>query len=152
MRAIFKQIWRFLVIANQGPGKWISLGLLAFIVALKLIGIQVQVRFLTWYAEFYNALQKMDMPVATKQAGVFFLLSGSLAGLFLAGKYMRQHLNIRWRRQLTDTLTERWLSSKAYWLLHPSVAKPGGRPSHGRQSGSACCRGLQSFRRIHARH
>lgn len=130
MRATLKQIWRFLVVANRGPGKWASLGLLAFIVALKLVGIQIQVRLLTWYADFYNALQKLDMPVATRQAGVYFLLAGCSAGLYLAGKYMRQHLNIRWRRRLTDTLTERWLSSKAYWLLHPSLARPGegGRP------------------------
>lgn len=130
MRAILKQIWRFLVIANQGPGKWVSLGLLACIVALKLIGIQIQVRLLTWYADFYNALQKLDMPATTKQAGVYFLLAGCSAGLYLAGKYMRQHLNIRWRRRLTDVLTERWLTSKAYWLLHPSLARAGedGRP------------------------
>ncbi len=125
MRATLKQIWRFLVIANAGPGKWISLGLLALIVALKLIGIQVGVRMITWYADFYNALQKLDMQVATKQAGVFFLLAGCSAGLYLAGKYLRQHLNIRWRRRLTEVLTDRWLSSKAYWMLHPSLSKPG---------------------------
>lgn len=127
MKATLAQIWRFLVIANKGPGKWISLGLLAVVVALKLVGIQISVRLLTWYADFYNALQKLDVPVAVQQAGVFFLLTGCSAGLYLAGKYLRQHLNIRWRRRLTEVLSERWLASRAYWMLHPSLAQPGGK-------------------------
>ena len=121
MRDILKQIWRFLRIAASGPGKWLSLTLLLFVIGCQLTVIQVNVRLIHWYADFYNALQKLDVPVIVTQIGVFFALAGAAAGLYLIGRYAKKVLQIRWRRRLTDTLVQGWTSRKAFWFLGPAL-------------------------------
>jgi putative ATP-binding cassette transporter len=121
MHDILKQIWRFLRIAISGPGKWLSLMLLLFVIGCQLTVIQVNVRLIQWYADFYNALQKLDGPVIISQIGVFFTFAGAAAGLYLVGRYARKVLQIRWRRRLTDTLVQGWTSRKAFWLLGPAL-------------------------------
>lgn len=116
---ILKQIWRFLRIAGTGPGSWLSLLILLFVIGCQFTVIQVNVRQIQWYADSYNALQKLDVPVIINQIGVFFALAGAAAGLYLIGRYARKILQIRWRRRLTDTLIDGWTSRKAYWLLGP---------------------------------
>jgi vitamin B12/bleomycin/antimicrobial peptide transport system ATP-binding/permease protein len=122
MRDVLKQIWRFLRIAATGPGKWLSLLLLLFVIGCQYAVIQVNVRQIHWYADFYNALQKLDVPVIISQIWVFFLLAGISAGLYLVGRYARKILLIRWRRRLTDTVVESWTAHKAHWLLSPVLA------------------------------
>jgi putative ATP-binding cassette transporter len=121
MRDILKQIWRFLRIATTGPGKWLSLLLLLFVVGCQLTVIQVNVRLIQWYADFYNALQKLDVSAIVTQIGVFFTFAGAAAGLYLIGRYAKKVLQIRWRRRLTETLVHGWTSRKAYWFLSPGL-------------------------------
>lgn len=121
MKAMLKQIWRFLRIATSGPGAAVGFCLLAAVIALSLAGIQITVRLISWNADFYNALQKLDMPAAAYQVGVFGVLIGTSAALYLAGRYLRQLLNIRWRKRLTEVAIERWTTRKTYWFLHPSL-------------------------------
>lgn len=123
MKVVLGQMWRLTLIAGGGPGWFMGLGLLASVVALSLANIQITVRLISWSADFYNALQKLDMPAAAYQVGVFGLLIGTSAGLYLAARYLRQLLNIRWRGQLTNAAIEHWTSDKAYWLLHPSLSR-----------------------------
>lgn len=122
MRDILKQIWRFQRIAVSGPGKWLNLLLLLFVICCSYAVIQVNVRQIHWYADFYNALQKLDVPVIVSQIGVFFLLAAISAGLYLVGRYARKILHMRWRRRLTDTLIDNWTTHKAHWLLSPILA------------------------------
>ena len=122
MRDILRQIWRFLRIAVTGPGSGLSLLLLLFVIGCQFAVIQVNVRSIQWYADFYNALQKLDVPVIVAQIGVFFALAAAAAGLYLVGRYARKVLQIRWRRRLTRTLVDAWTSRKAFWLLGPVLA------------------------------
>ncbi len=90
-------------------------------IGCQLTVIQVNVRLIHWYADFYNALQKLDVPVIVTQIGVFFALAGAAAGLYLIGRYVKKVLQIRWRRRLTDTLVQGWTSRKAFWFLGPAL-------------------------------
>ncbi len=121
MRLILGQIWRLLRFAASGPGRGIGFLLLALVIIKSLVAIQVTLLLIAWNANFYNALQRIDAAAAIHQIGVFALLIGASAGLFLVGTYLKQTLNIRWRRRLTETVLERWLSHKAYWMLDPSL-------------------------------
>ncbi|ETR76665.1 ABC transporter permease [Afipia sp. P52-10] len=123
MRDIIKQIWRFLRIAHAGPGKWLSLLLLAIVIACQFASIRINVRLIQWNADFFNALQKLDVSAAVTQIGVFFALAGALSGLYLSGRYIRKVLQLRWRRQLTETLVDRWTARKAFWLLSPALVR-----------------------------
>ncbi|MES2195011.1 MAG: ABC transporter ATP-binding protein/permease [Pseudomonadota bacterium] len=121
MRHTLNSIWRLLRIAASGPGRWAGFAVLAFIIGCQLIGIQISLRLIQWSADFYNALQRIDASAAVTQVGVFAGLIGVSAALSLVGKFARQHLEIRWRRRLTDAVLDRWLPAKAYWFLQPSL-------------------------------
>src|SRR5215218_5582007 len=116
MRDILRQIWRFLRIAASGPGSILSLALVAIVVACQLAGIQIGLRLIQWYADFYNALQKLDATAAVSQMGVFALLIGASAMLFLISQYLRKTVQLRWRRRLTDVLLASWTGHQAYWI------------------------------------
>ena len=124
MREILRQIWRFLRIAASGPGSILSLALVAIVVACQLAGIQIGLRLIQWYADFYNALQKLDATAAVSQMGVFALLIGASAMLFLISQYLRKTVQLRWRRRLTDVLLTSWTAHQAYWTLDPSLGDP----------------------------
>jgi vitamin B12/bleomycin/antimicrobial peptide transport system ATP-binding/permease protein len=121
MRNILNAIWRLLRMAAGGPFRWAGFALLAFIIGCQFASIQVTLRLTQWSADFYNALQRLDAPTAVTQLGVFAALIGTSAGLHLVGVFARQHLQIRWRRRLTDAVLDRWLPAKAYWFLQPSL-------------------------------
>jgi vitamin B12/bleomycin/antimicrobial peptide transport system ATP-binding/permease protein len=121
MRNILNAIWRLLRMAAGGPLRWAGFALLAFIVGCQFASIQVALRLTQWSADFYNALQRLDAPTAVTQLGVFAALIGTSAGLHLVGVFARQHLQIRWRRRLTDAVLDKWLPAKAYWFLQPSL-------------------------------
>jgi putative ATP-binding cassette transporter len=125
MRIILGAIWRLLRLGASGPGSLASLGLLALVIIKSLLGIKVTLLLIAWNADFYNALQRIDAPAAIHQIGVFALLIGASAGLYLFGTYIKQVLNIRWRRRLTEALLDRWLAHKAYWLLDPAHGNAG---------------------------
>lgn len=121
MRQTLNAIWRLLRIAASGPGRWAGFAVLAFIIGCQLAGIQISLRLIQWSADFYNALQRLDASAAVTQVGVFAGLIGGSAALHLVGRFARQHLEIRWRRRLTDAVLDRWLPAKAYWFLQPSL-------------------------------
>lgn len=121
MRHTLNAIWRLLRIAASGPGRWTGFAVLAFIIGCQIAGIQISLRLIQWSADFYNALQRLDASAAVTQVGVFAGLIGTSAALYLVGTFARQHLQIRWRRRLTDAVLDRWLPAKAYWFLQPSL-------------------------------
>ena len=107
--------------AAGGPFRWAGFALLAFIIGCQIAGIQITLRLIQWSADFYNALQRLDASAAVTQVGIFAALIGTSAGLHLVGSFARQHLQIRWRRRLTDAVLDKWLPAKAYWFLQPSL-------------------------------
>jgi putative ATP-binding cassette transporter len=121
MRKILNAIWRLLRMAAGGPFRWAGFALLAFIIGCQIASIQITLRLTQWSADFYNALQRLDAPTAVTQVGIFAVLIGTSAGLYLVSSFARQHLQIRWRRRLTDAVLDRWLPAKAYWFLQPSL-------------------------------
>lgn len=121
MRDTLRQIWRLVWIASTGPGRYVSLFLLAVIIACQLAVIQVTLRQVQWSADFFNALQKVDAQAAITQIGIFAILTCISAALYLVARYCKRLLQFRWRQRLSETLLDRWTATKAYWFLHPSL-------------------------------
>ncbi|MCU4181082.1 ABC transporter ATP-binding protein/permease [Bosea sp. BH3] len=117
MMSILRHIAHLTKLCVKGPGG--LLGVLQFlaIVGLGLIGVRIGVQLITWNADFYNAIQKLDVPAVLQQIQVYFGLTAISVVLHLASAYMRRMLQIRWRHSLTEATLERWLSGKAYWHL-----------------------------------
>lgn len=117
MKALAEQFYRLTRLCVIGEGGRIGALYFAIIFALGLAGIQITVRLIAWTADFYNALQKLDVDMAIWQIGVFFCLIAISASIYLSSTYLRRLLIIRWRRTLTDAMLDRWLANKAYWHL-----------------------------------
>jgi putative ATP-binding cassette transporter len=97
--------------------RWAGRGLLAVVVVLNLALVAFNVRFATWYSDFYNALQEKDAAEFWNQILIF---TGLAVGYIVTGVYqvyLNQLLQIRWRRWLTDRYLESWVSDNRYYRL-----------------------------------
>ncbi|QCI66317.1 ABC transporter ATP-binding protein/permease [Phreatobacter stygius] len=117
MLASLGQIWRLCVLCAWRPGGRLGIVYFAVVFGLGLVGVHISVRLIRWTADFFNALQKLDVDEAIRQIGVFFILIAISAALNLSGTYIRKLLQIRWRRTLTDAMLDHWLAGKAFWHL-----------------------------------
>lgn len=114
---VIKSILFLLKLCLKTPAGKIGLLILAAIIALELIGIQISLKFINWNKEFYNALEEYDVNAALVQIGTFLFLTFLGALQYLIANYARGLLLIRWRKELTDTALNLWLSHKNYWYL-----------------------------------
>ena len=91
--------------------------LLAVILTMSLGLVYLNVLFNKWNNAFYDSLQNHDWKAFTHQLLIF----GALACIYIAVAvyqlYLQQMLRIRWRRWLTDTLLDRWLKDRTYYIL-----------------------------------
>lgn len=117
MRTILSQIGGLTRLCIAGPGGKVGALYFVLIFGLGLAGVQVGVRLISWTADFYNALQKLDVDGALRQIAIFFGLIAISVCIHLASAYLRKMLQIRWRRTLTEAALDRWLAGKAYWHL-----------------------------------
>jgi putative ATP-binding cassette transporter len=92
-------------------------GLLALVLALNLAIVYVNLRVNTWYASFYDALDKRDLPSFTHLILVFTVLAFIFIALSTAQIYFRQLLEFRWRQWLTDVYLTQWLRSRSYYRM-----------------------------------
>ena len=97
--------------------RWAARGLLAVIIMLNLGIVWVNVGLNTWNGEFYNALQDKKFDLFKSLVLEF----GGWALLFIVftvyQQYLRQMLQIRWRRWLTEKWLDRWTSNQSFYRL-----------------------------------
>ena len=102
---------------------WVSeerrkgLALLVAVIALSLALVYLNVRFNTWYRDFWDAVQERRSGEAYRLVGVFAFL----AFLYIWGAvyrlYLRQMLEIEWRKWLNERYLRNWLGERAYYKL-----------------------------------
>ncbi len=116
-RTFLRDLWILVTPYWRSEERWRSGALLAVIVAMNLGTVYVNVLFNEWNKLFYNALQQRNVSAFTHQ----FIRFGFLAAIFLALEvyrlYLRQMLQIRWRRWLTGRYLGEWLGRKAFYRL-----------------------------------
>jgi vitamin B12/bleomycin/antimicrobial peptide transport system ATP-binding/permease protein len=114
---LFREFWAIAKPYWVSEERWAARGLLAVIVMLNLGIVWVNVGLNTWNGEFYNALgdKKFDLFKS------LILEFGGWALLFIVftvyQQYLRQMLQIRWRRWLTEKWLDRWTSNQAFYHL-----------------------------------
>jgi len=117
MRAAFHDIRELLMLCIRGTGGRLGIMLYVIVLAMQLAGIAVSVRQISWTADFYNALQKLDTAETLRQLAIFALIVITGAALFLTGDHLRKVLEMRWRRGLTETLLGQWLAPGMIWKV-----------------------------------
>src|ERR1051326_9113841 len=112
--------WRLALPFWMGDEKWSARCLLAAVVALNLASVWINVRLNAWNNDFYNALQNYDWPKFWWQFAIFGMIAASLIVVAVYQLYLRQILQIRWRRWLTDRFLKDWLADQAYYRIQIS--------------------------------
>ncbi|MBV9862269.1 MAG: ABC transporter ATP-binding protein/permease [Alphaproteobacteria bacterium] len=97
--------------------KWAASGLLAAVVALNLFAVWLNVRLNSWYNDFYNALQAYDRAAFWRQFAIFGMIALAYIVVAVYQLYLRQVLEIRWRRWLTARFLRDWLSDQTYYRM-----------------------------------
>jgi vitamin B12/bleomycin/antimicrobial peptide transport system ATP-binding/permease protein len=104
----------------QSEEKWKARGLLLAIVVLNLATVYVAVQFNNWNGAFYDAIQKKDEPVFWQQMGVFSYLAFGGIVIAVYKFYLTQLLEVRWRKWMTESYLQRWLSNHTFYKLELS--------------------------------
>src|ERR1043166_4227238 len=89
--------------------RWSAWLLTIGVLALTLLQIAFAVRLNIWNRDFFNALESRDWHVFIVQMGIFALLCGATMGVAVYQVYVKQLLQLRWRRWLTAKLVDEWL-------------------------------------------
>jgi putative ATP-binding cassette transporter len=113
LRDAWKLAWPYF----RSEEKWSAFGLLGSVVGLTLFSVWISVRFNIWYNNAYNALQEYDAPAFWWQAIVFATLAVIHVVTAVYSLYLRQILEIRWRRWMTGRFLRGWLDDRAYYHM-----------------------------------
>jgi putative ATP-binding cassette transporter len=100
-----------------GDDRWRGRLLLAVIVGLALAQVYISVLINRWNAVFYNALQDKKFDVFIHQLGIFGMLAACYIATAVYRQYFNQMLHIRWRKWMTDTYQNAWLTGLSYYRL-----------------------------------
>src|SRR5271167_1530369 len=121
-QGFLRRAWDMALPYWKSDEKWAARGLLAAIVALNLFSVWLNVRFNSWYNDFYNALQQYDWPEFWWQFAIFGLIAAALIVVAVYSFYLRGILHIRWRRWLTERFLRTWLEGQAYYRMQLNQA------------------------------
>src|SRR5215472_6503925 len=112
-----REAWRLAWPYWRSEERWSAIGLLVSVIALNLIAVWINVRLNLWNRDFYDALQNYDWPNFWWQLGIFTLIAAGWIIVAVYSLYLRQILQIRWRRWLTDRSLKGWLANQAYYRI-----------------------------------
>ena len=121
-RGFLRQAWTMAWPYWKSDEKWSARALLAAIVALNLVSVWLNVRFNSWYNDFYNALQQYDWSEFWWQFAIFGMIAGAMIVVAVYSFYLRAILHIRWRRWLTEHFLRNWLEDQAYYRMQLNQA------------------------------
>jgi putative ATP-binding cassette transporter len=114
-RRLYAAIWSLVRIYWGSPDARVGALLLAGALALEMITVCGSVRIAVAERRIFDALGDRSSSDFLLAMGFFF---GALAGFIVVSTYriyLRQALEIRWRRGLTEHYLAGWMSAPAYW-------------------------------------
>lgn len=120
MKGIFATlaiVWRIASPYFRSEDRWPGRILLAAVIGLELSVVALTVLFNSWNNVFYNALQDHNWAVFVYQLGYFSVLAAIWIVVNVYQLYLNQWLQIRWRRWLTHTYLEHWLTGANHYRM-----------------------------------
>ena len=120
MRSIFSTlaiVWRIASPYFYSEDRWPGRILLAAVVAIELSIVGINVLLNSWNNTFYNALQDKNWSAFIYQLGYFCVLATIYILLAVYQLYLNQWLQIRWRRWLTQTYLDHWLTGANHYRM-----------------------------------
>ena len=113
---------RFLRLAGPffmaGDERWPARLLAAGVLLLTLLQVGIQIRINIWNRDFFDALQYHNWANFLSQMAIFAALGSISMGVAVYQVYVKQLLQLRWRRWLTSRLTAGWLEGGRHYQLN----------------------------------
>jgi putative ATP-binding cassette transporter len=109
--ALFKPYW-------FSEERLVARLLLLAIVALTLGMVYMNVQINQWQNLFFNTLQDKDKAEFYRQILRFAVLAAIWIAMSVYALYLKQMLQVRWRRWLTDKYLKDWLTDRTYYPMH----------------------------------
>ena len=129
-RNITQAAWRLARKYWTSEEKWSAWGLLVAVIALNFGTVYTSVRINEWNKGFFNALQGFDSREVFRQLGIFCILVTFAIAMSVYALYLRQMLQIRWRRWLTSRYLASWLDNQAFYKMQlGNTTDPPGKDS-----------------------
>ena len=116
-RGFFSSVWRLVKPYWNSEEKWIARGLLVVVIGLNLGQVFLNVQFNSWYRRFYDALQEKNLPVFWHEILMFLILATFWVGVGVYEYYLRNSLEIRWRRWLTRRYLKNWMAGRVFYRM-----------------------------------
>jgi len=116
-RHFFGQLWRLTRLYWVSSDRWIGRALLGGAVALELGAVYGNVLLSKVQRRLFDALQDKSSSGFVEALAVFVGLALVFVLVSAYRIYLRQQLEIRWRRWLTDHYLEQWMGSQAYYRM-----------------------------------
>jgi putative ATP-binding cassette transporter len=112
----------------ESEDRWVARGLFAVVIALALTSVGLTVLINFWRGAFYTALGDKDwdsfisllLIYCRNKNGFTFgfsLLGFTYVAVYIFEYYLRQMLQIRWRRWMTDKYINDWMADRAYYKI-----------------------------------
>ena len=135
LRSFVRDAWHLSTPYYRSEEKWSAWGLLASIIALRLLLVGMTVILSFWNREFFNSLQDKDFSAFWELLFVYRQTpSGFMPGfceiaavyivVAVYFTYLQQWLLIRWRRWLTVRYLDEWLADRAYYRISLTTDRP----------------------------
>jgi putative ATP-binding cassette transporter len=126
--------WRLAAPYWRSEERWRARLLLGVVVVLNLSLVGMSVWLSYWNREFFNSLQEKNAEAfwdlllwgrLTDSGPMpgFMIIAAVYIGIAVYQLYLRQALQIRWRRWLTREYLDRWLGERAYYRI--ALTDPG---------------------------
>jgi len=97
--------------------RWTAWLLTGGVIGLTLLQIAFAVRLNIWNRDFFNALEWRDWDAFLYQMGLFALLCAATMGVAVYQTYVKQLLQLRWRKWLNAKLVDQWLAGGLHYQL-----------------------------------
>ena len=110
-------VWRIAGPYFRSEDRWPGRILLAAVIAIELAIVGINVLLNQWNARFYNALQDRNWNAFTYELLYFCVLATIFIVLAVYQLYLNQWLQIRWRRWMTRTYLDHWLTGANHYRM-----------------------------------
>jgi len=120
-------IWRLSIPYFRSDDRWAGRALLGAVIVIELSLVAIQVILNEWYNRFYNTLQDHNWDAFVIAILFFCVLAAVYTVLAVYQLYLNQWLQIRWRRWMTQTYLQQWLTAANHYrmqLLGDSADNP----------------------------
>ncbi|WP_457326319.1 ABC transporter ATP-binding protein/permease, partial [Roseateles sp. P5_E11] len=113
----FANVWRLFTPYFKSDQKRIAWFAFAVLTVLTLGGSAVGAWLTTVQKTFFDSIEKRNADLFWQTSGLMVVVFFSMAAVFAFTQWLRQWVEIKWRKKLTDNFVNRWFQNNAFYRI-----------------------------------